>query len=103
MMNCAFFVKKGMRSTLSAVVFPLLLVFTLLGSQAIFLQHDHEGEIEHQLDCSICVKKTADSDFLIAVATVQVEAVISVVLGNSVFAVVSNAPLSVKSRSPPLS
>ena len=102
-MNQELFRQKRIGSTLRAAVFPLLLIFTLLGSQAVSLQHHHEDSVAHHLDCSICAKKTTDTDFLITVATLQVDVVTGSVFNNPVFTVHSNAPLSAKSRSPPLS
>lgn len=93
--------KKRIISAFRAGAFPVFLMLALLGSQAVSLQHDHDGDLSHHLDCSICVKKTNDTDFLVSTAPAISEA------GNAVEYIVSsqsvtqNTPLNLNSRSPP--
>ena len=42
----------------------LLLVLFILGGQFIDVQHNHNGEHTHQLDCSACVTQNNETEFL---------------------------------------
>jgi hypothetical protein len=44
-------------------VLPLF-VFALLAAQALVLQHHHDGNFTHHVDCSICIKQGSESDAL---------------------------------------
>lgn len=88
------------RSPLAIV--PILLMVALLGSQLIGVQHDHDGDLTHHVDCSVCVKQSNESDFLVVGDHVPIAAISDARSNNPALTIVSSAPLTVNSRSPPL-
>ena len=47
-----------------AVFFVFLVFVTFIGAQFITVQHSHDGELTHQVDCSTCAKNGIELDFL---------------------------------------
>ncbi|MDG2140360.1 MAG: hypothetical protein P8K27_02580 [Gammaproteobacteria bacterium] len=49
------------RGVFSLTVF--FAIFTLTGAQFIVLQHSHDGDMVHQMDCSTCLKQSVELYF----------------------------------------
>ena len=53
--------KSGMRVTAKI---PVFLALCLFSAQIIAVQHSHNGDLAHDLECSICVKQNSECDYL---------------------------------------
>lgn len=89
-------------SSPSAVV-PLLLTIALLGSQMIAVQHVHDGDLAHHLECSICAKQSSETDFLPPSVGVPDVVQSDSESGKATLTGFSREPLTARSRAPPLS
>lgn len=98
------FVSKHRSSSQSRVSFALaaFLVTVLLCSQAIALQHSHQGDLTHHFDCSICVKQNNNSDFLLPSADVPFAVLATEELASLAPQLVSSTAIVANSRAPPL-
>jgi hypothetical protein len=53
--------EESWQGVFSLTVF--LVIFALASAQFIALQHSHDGDMAHQVDCSICVKQSVELYF----------------------------------------
>jgi hypothetical protein len=88
--------------SLLAKITPVLLICALLGAQIIAAHHDHDGDLSHHLDCSVCLKLSNESDILLA----AVQFLDAIKSGSENLSSsqtgISSESLTAKSRSPPL-
>jgi len=92
--------KSGMRV---AAKIPIFLALCLFSAQIIAVQHSHNGDLAHDLDCSICVKQNNESDYLSTEGLESKNIVFRTNKKNLIFELISAELISANSRSPPLS
>ncbi len=82
-------------------VLPVFLLLTLLGSQLLTLQHDHDGDLSHHADCSVCIQLKTGTDTLIASGLMPQAVSHSDAIASAIPALQFASLLPAKSRSPP--
>jgi len=80
----------------------LFLTLALFSAQTLVLQHDHDGDLSHHVDCSICVKQGGETDALTVVVGVPNVLRRAVLLAPEPILLLSVTPLVIRSRGPPL-
>ncbi len=80
----------------------VLLALALLGSQLVAIQHNHDDNLSHHFYCSICVKQSIESDYLLSDIMLPVIVIAAAVSVFSSTVVMSRTPLAANSRAPPL-
>ena len=81
---------------------PIFLALCLFSAQTIAVQHSHNGDLAHDLDCSICVKQNSECDYLFTEGHESKNIVFRTNKKNLTFELISTALITAKSRSPPL-
>ena len=81
---------------------PILLALCLFGAQIIDVQHNHDGDLVHDLDCTICIKQNSELDYLVTEGYESKNIVSRANKENLIFELISTALITANSRSPPL-
>ncbi len=80
---------------------PLVLMLAIFGSQLLAVQHDHDGDLSHHADCSVCVKQNSESDFLLPSNIVPSIELLVDATSSRDLAKVSRIPVVANARAPP--
>ncbi len=82
--------------------FALFLTLAVITAQTLVLQHDHDGDLTHHVDCSICVKQGGETDALTVVIGMPKVFRHAVIPTPELNFFLSVTPLVTRSRGPPL-
>lgn len=85
-----------------ASVFSCFLVFSLLISQAISLNHSHEGDFNDRADCEICLKVNSTDDVNLSETTFAVLQTVSDTINYETILGSGVSLTSASARAPPL-
>jgi hypothetical protein len=89
------------QSLLGGSLLSFLLVCSLLFTQAVSLNHSHDGDLRDQIDCEICLKVGSSDDSVVSTSELAIVKSVTSSFQNLLPAAVHTVARAPSARAPP--